>query len=1347
VFALSVLVFPLYCVQLTAAPAGAVYYVDGVTGNDFNGGTAGAPWRTIQKAANTLVAGETAIVNAGTYYERVLVTRSGTAGNLITFQALGNVLMQGFNIQASYIKVDGFEIANIPAVDYTNRSNGSGVYLLGSNSEITNNYIHQTPAAGIYLEPSGTSNNLIGANRIVSAVECGIFAQGNNNLVVSNDISHTRAVAGSDADGIRFFGTGSTIRKNYIHDIVAADSPGQILNIDAIQTWGPADSVTIEQNMFDVPGDNMQGAMISISVAPVQNLTFRNNIFINGSQTPPGPAINIMGYSGTGLLNTVFNTIIANNTFVRTGGNNLAYCVNLHDGVQNATVMNNVFYNCGGSLFGYVSTAPLFGGTTSGITIGNNSVFTTNGVPPLGGANPSDVWMVDPMFVNTATRDFHPQAASPLINTGATLPQATNDYDGVARPQGTAPDIGAFEFSSSSTGSLAKSNTMTRNSANFDPNNAVGHLWDGCLSGSATCTAGGMGIGSFWIEFDFGGLQNLTSARLFGDADGTWWSYSWTLQYKSNATDAWSTAFSNVNALFDAWSTQSLSVTARYVRVEVFGNPATRDTEARELEIYGTPAQPANRPPTVNAGPDQTITLPASANLNGTASDDGMPAGSTMTTTWSKVSGPGTVTFGNVNAKSTTASFSTAGTYVLRLTASDGQLSSTDDVSIVVNPANQPPPNQPPTVNAGPDQTITLPASANLNGTASDDGLPAGSTLTTTWSKVSGPGTVTFGNVNARSTTASFSTAGTYVLRLSGSDGQLSSSDDVAIAVNPASGGGPASYVDASTGNDSNPGTSSAPWRTIQKAANTVNAGATVNVRAGTYNERVTVSRSGSAGSLMTFQAQGTVVMNGFSISGSYVRVDGFEIANVAASGVNPSAYAGIFTSGDFNEARNNYIHDMGAWGVYLDTAASNNTIMNNRIFRPGHCGMWVHGTGHLIEGNDISRSQQHPPNWTSQPSWVDADGIVIEGSGHTFRKNTIHDIYPGDPGQTDPHTDCFQIPSVTVSNIIIEQNTCRNLPPGPTGRGTQASMFQGTISNVTIRNNLVRDISRGFNFDGSPGPITGLNIVNNTFVRLSDSGVDFGNSSVANAVVKNNIFQSVRSPYVALGGNSSAGVGNNLSYPASSNFPGDLSATDPRFVSLGGNDFHLQDTSPAINRGANLSVVTNDFDGVARPQGPAYDIGSFEFSNGGGSTPPPTTGSLANSTTMVANSGNFDPNNPVTHLWDGCLQGTPSCTAGAFGIPSFWIEFDLGSLYDLTSARLFGDATGQWWSTTWQLQYRQSPSDPWSTAFSGVNAFMNDWSTQSLTVTARYVRVEVFGNPNGPATEARELEIYGTLR
>jgi len=92
------------------------------------------------------------------------------------------------------------------------------------------------------------------------------------------------------------------------------------------------------------------------------------------------------------------------------------------------------------------------------------------------------------------------------------------------------------------------------------------------------------------------------------------------------------------------------------------------------------------------------------------------------------------------------------------------------------NPAN----NQPPRVTAGPSQTITLPATANLTGTVTDDGKPS-ATLTQTWSKVSGPGTVTFSAPNGLSTTATFSSAGTYVVRLTASDSLLSGSADVAV--------------------------------------------------------------------------------------------------------------------------------------------------------------------------------------------------------------------------------------------------------------------------------------------------------------------------------------------------------------------------------------------------------------------------------------------------------------------------------------------------------------------------------------------------------------------------------------
>jgi len=84
--------------------------------------------------------------------------------------------------------------------------------------------------------------------------------------------------------------------------------------------------------------------------------------------------------------------------------------------------------------------------------------------------------------------------------------------------------------------------------------------------------------------------------------------------------------------------------------------------------------------------------------------------------------------------------------------------------------------------------------------------------------------------------------------------------------------------------NDSNPGTSASPWKTIQKAANTLNGGGTVIVNAGTYNQRVQVITSGSAGKLLTFQAQGTVVMQGFNIQASCVKLTGFEITNTPGS-------------------------------------------------------------------------------------------------------------------------------------------------------------------------------------------------------------------------------------------------------------------------------------------------------------------------------------------------------------------------------------------------------------------------------------------------------------------------------
>ncbi len=155
-----------------------------------------------------------------------------------------------------------------------------------------------------------------------------------------------------------------------------------------------------------------------------------------------------------------------------------------------------------------------------------------------------------------------------------------------------------------------------------------------------------------------------------------------------------------------------------------------------------------NKAPTVNAGADQSITLPNTASLVGTASDDGLPnPPGTVSLTWSKVSGPGTVTFVNAQAGSATAAFSAAGVYVLRLTASDSLLSGSDDVQITASAAAV---NNPPTANAGPDKTVYSGSEVTLSGSGTD---PDNDPLTFAWSQTSGP-TVSLSGANMA--TASF---------------------------------------------------------------------------------------------------------------------------------------------------------------------------------------------------------------------------------------------------------------------------------------------------------------------------------------------------------------------------------------------------------------------------------------------------------------------------------------------------------------------------------------------------------------------------------------------------------------
>jgi PKD repeat protein len=303
----------------------------------------------------------------------------------------------------------------------------------------------------------------------------------------------------------------------------------------------------------------------------------------------------------------------------------------------------------------------------------------------------------------------------------------------------------------------------------------------------------------------------------------------------------------NTTASFGAVGTYVLRLTANDGSLTAFD----------EITINVQAAPPVNQAPTVSAGADQTIQLPASATLTGIVNDDGLPSSpGSVTRNWTRTSGPGTVTFGNAASASTTASFSTAGTYVLRLTASDGSLTSFDEVTIVVQAA---PANQAPTVNAGTDQTIQLPAAATLTGVVNDDGLPSSpGSVTRNWTRTSGPGTVTFGNAASASTTASFSTAGTYVLRLTASDGSLTSFDEVTIVVQAA----PANQAPVVTMSNS---------MTVELPASANLTATVTDVGGPLATPLLTWTRTSGPGTVTFGNASAANTSASFSVAGTYV--------------------------------------------------------------------------------------------------------------------------------------------------------------------------------------------------------------------------------------------------------------------------------------------------------------------------------------------------------------------------------------------------------------------------------------------------------------------------------------------
>jgi hypothetical protein len=438
-------------------------------------------------------------------------------------------------------------------------------------------------------------------------------------------------------------------------------------------------------------------------------------------------------------------------------------------------------------------------------------------------------------------------------------------------------------------------------------------------------------------------------------------------------------------------------------------------------------------------------------------------------------------------------------------------------------------------------------------------------------------------------------------------------------------------YINGTTGSDSYDGlyqtyqgNSNGPWKTLSKAASTVpdNANHTISVAAGTYNEVLADSRNGVSPGYRYWLANGTVNITRMNLSGNWIKVEGFTMSNVAY--VNSSTPT-IKVDGNYNYIRGNTVNNSDTTiGFLIWNENATGCIFENNTMRDiAGTGIFIRGTNHHILNNDLADVH----TTVNTPS-ENGDYVRFFGSGHVFRGNYFHDFNKSHM-YSPRHVDCFQTwgdgsgGAGPASNIVIEKN---HIFMGTDAGGLQeawdasntisAFMIQGgaasgEANNITIRNNII-GAWKGYETGGggiARYHVRNLKIYNNTF--LSD--INFNPSNFPAAIniqgtngyeVHNNITANFRNHHIGIGSYTTGGdIDYNFYWNSSGNVSHynytpaahDISNQNPLFIANGAN-LHLQSGSPAKDAGATIPGVTDDYDGVSRPQGTGFDIGAYEY-------------------------------------------------------------------------------------------------------------------------------------------------------
>lgn len=389
-------------------------------------------------------------------------------------------------------------------------------------------------------------------------------------------------------------------------------------------------------------------------------------------------------------------------------------------------------------------------------------------------------------------------------------------------------------------------------------------------------------------------------------------------------------------------------------------------------------------------------------------------------------------------------------------------------------------------------------------------------------------------------------------------------------------------YVDSILGSDSNPGTYERPWKSLQPVeATRFTPGSSIFFKRGSsWSGGLTIYRSGTQSSPILFSTYGTgnrpVITNpgdgnsltsAITIYADWVIVEGLKVQNAVDSGIKileesqhtvirdieaTDVGIGISIYSQYNLVTKNYIHDVkmirntpggaddyGAHGVLINN--SYNQVSYNRMER---CidESYDYGTdGSAIEFYSDANSNNVHHNWASESD------VFLEAGRGSLKNNII--AY--NMSLNNRRFSTLQLvgsPPTNVVNLRVENNTIIE------------NQLSGAADWIILY------------FKGTPNQQTFL-LRNNIFYL--DGRFDVSNQTAF--LHTHNLY------YLANGAQIPYSLGQGEK------------RGNPLFTSLGGDDFTLQASSPAIDAGIDLGY-TIDYRGSAVPYGPAPDIGAFEW-------------------------------------------------------------------------------------------------------------------------------------------------------